>query len=115
MKSVSTCVGFTPKIDALEGQRGNIPPWVGHCIVHTTAEWLQRFPGDQPYQEQVVLEDGIIGRELTQLPPVSMAQCWNSQHVPMIMANSFSQFCGKPVKDESIMDFFLEGSCTSPV
>jgi hypothetical protein len=51
MKSASTFVGFAPEIDALEGQRDNSPPFVGHCMIHTPTEWLQRFEGDQPFQE----------------------------------------------------------------
>jgi hypothetical protein len=51
MKSVSTSVGFAPYIDALEGQRSNSQPLVGHCLAHTPTEWLQRFKGDQPFQE----------------------------------------------------------------
>jgi hypothetical protein len=51
MKSACTFVDFTPKINALQGQRGNSVPLVGHCILHTPTEWLQGFKSDQPFLE----------------------------------------------------------------
>jgi hypothetical protein len=68
-------------------------------------------------RNQVVLKDCIdciVGIELTHLPPISMAPRWNSEHVPMIIANPSSQFCRKPAKDESSLILFLEG-CMNPV
>jgi hypothetical protein len=52
MISVSTCVPCDAlEIDALEGQRGNCTPLVCHYIVYTPTKWLQRFKGDQLFQE----------------------------------------------------------------
>ena len=46
-------------------------------------------------RNQIVLKDGI---ELTYLPPVRFAPRRNTQHITIIIANAFRQFCGQPAK-----------------